>query len=267
MTILEKHYQQHKEERRLKTRHGIVEFTVSMKYIHQYMPDHIRNGNELARKNYKILDIGAGTGKYSIELCNEGFDVTAVELVKRNLEILRSKHKPVKTWQGNALNLDFLKDNTFDLTLLFGPLYHLHKSEEKIQALNEAKRVTKNGGVIFVAYLMNEYSLFSYCFRENRIANLLKSGAVTKDFCVAAKNDELYDYVRLEDIDKLNQKSGLERLTIFSPDGMSDYMRKELNAMNEETFALFIDYQLKAAERKDLIGAGSHTVDVLRVIK
>ena len=258
LSVLERHYQQHKEDHRLETRHGKVEFTVSMKFIHDYLP---------ADKNCRILDIGAGTGRYSLALCSEGYDVTAVELVKSNLDVLRSKHSPVKTWQGNALDLHFLEDNTFDLTLLFGPLYHLHENAEKLKALSEAKRVTKSGGVILAAYLMNEYSLFSFCFKENRIAELMKSGAVSKDFKVCAKNDELYDYMRLEDIDRLNSEAGLERLTIFSPDGMADYMRKELNAMSEESFKLFIEYQLQAAERQDLIGAGSHTVDVLKVVK
>lgn len=259
LSVLERHYQQHKEDHRLETRHGQVEFAVSMKFIHDYLPQD--------RKNCKILDVGAGTGRYSLALCGEGFDVTAVELVKSNLDVLRSKHSPVKTWQGNAVDLHFLENDAFDMTLLFGPLYHLHEKSEKLKALSEAKRVTKSGGVILVAYLMNEYSLFSYCFKENRIAELMKDGAVSADFKVCAKNDELYDYMRLEDIDSLNREAGLERLTIFSPDGMADYMRKELNAMSEESFKLFIDYQMQAAERKDLIGAGSHTVDVLKVIK
>lgn len=259
LSVLERHYQQHKEDHRLETRHGQVEFAVSMKFIHDYLPQD--------RKNCKILDVGAGTGRYSLALCDEGFDVTAVELVKNNLDVLRSKHSPVKTWQGNAVDLHFLENDAFDMTLLFGPLYHLHEKSEKLKALSEAKRVTKSGGVILVAYLMNEYSLFSYCFKENRIAELMKDGAVSADFKVSAKNDELYDYMRLEDIGSLNREAGLERLTIFSPDGMADYMRKELNAMSEESFKLFIDYQMQAAERKDLIGAGSHTVDVLKVNK
>ena len=259
LSVLERHYQQHKEDHRLETRHGQVEFAVSMKFIHDYLPQD--------RKNCKILDVGAGTGRYSLALCGEGFDVTAVELVKSNLDVLRSKHSPVKTWQGNAVDLHFLENDAFDMTLLFGPLYHLHEKSEKLKALSEAKRVTKSGGAILVAYLMNEYSLFSYCFKENRIAELMKDGAVSVDFKVCAKNDELYDYMRLEDIDSLNREADLERLTIFSPDGMADYMRKELNAMSEESFKLFIDYQMQAAERKDLIGAGSHTVDVLKVNK
>ena len=135
--------------------------------------------------------------------------------------------------------------------------------EEKLKALNEARRVTKPGGLIFVAYLMNEYSILSYCFDEERIGDFLKRGIVDSDFHVRVQEGELYDSVRLEDIDRLNREAGLQRVTIFSPDGAADYMRTRLNRMSEETFAHFIDYQKCISERPDLIGAGSHVVDVV----
>ena len=76
----------------------------------------------------------------------------------------------------------------------------------------------------------------------------------------------LYDYVRIEDIDALNEAAGLSRVKIISPDGASDYMRPVLNAMDEETFQIYIDYHLSICERQDLIGAGAHTLDILRKI-
>ena len=80
MTELEKYYNKFNEEKRLTRRHGQVEFITSMKYIHECIGD---------RKCVKILDIGAGTGRYSVALAEEGHDVTAVELVKYNLGILK----------------------------------------------------------------------------------------------------------------------------------------------------------------------------------
>ena len=53
-------------------------------------------------------------------------------------------------------------------------------------------------------------------------------------------------------------------MTIFSPDGPADYMRTRLNRMSDETFAHFLAYQKVDSERPDLIGAGSHVVDVVR---
>ncbi len=110
---------------------------------------------------------------------------------------------------------------------------------------------------------MNEYSILSYCFDEERIGGLMERGAVDEDFHIKADSDELYDYVRLEDIDRLDREAGLKRVTIFSPDGPSDYMRTRLNQMSDETFARFIDYQKRVSERPELMGAGSHVVDVV----
>ncbi len=258
MTELEKYYNKFNEEKRLGSRHGQVEFITSMKYIHECLGED---------KTKKILDIGAGTGRYSVALAEEGYDVTAVELVKYNLGILKSKKSSVKAYQGNALKLSRFADDTFDVTLLFGPMYHLHTEEEQQKALSEASRVTKKDGMILVAYCMNEYSVLTYGFKEGHIKESLAAGKLSEDFQVLSGEKDLYRYMRLSDIDALNEKAGLTRRKIVSPDGPSDFMRPVLNAMDEETFEIFVKYHLSVCERQDLIGAGSHTLDILQNTK
>ena len=252
---LENHYRKFCEDKRLTRRHGQVEYITSMKYIHKYLEQ---------MESPKILDIGAGTGRYSVPLANEGYDVTAVELVKYNLGILKAKKSSVKAYQGTALNLSKFKDETFDFTLLFGPMYHLYTFEDKLQALSEAKRVTKKGGIILVAYLMNEYSVITHGFKKNHIKQCMADGKLTEDFHCISEPEDLYDYVRLEDINQLDEAAGLERIQIIAADGPADYMRKELNAMDEETFELFVQYHLSTCERPELLGASAHTLDILR---
>ena len=254
LSNIEKHYNKHPEDLRLLRRHGIVEFETTMHHLRR-----------LLQPGMSILDIGAGTGRYTSALMAEGFQVKAVELVRRNIEVFLKREPTADVIQGDARNLPSIPSASADATLLLGPLYHLIGEEEKVKALQEAKRLTKPGGLIFVAYLMNEYSILSYCFDEERIGDFLARGIVDKDFHIQTQQDELYDYVRLEDIDRLNRKAGLERVTIFSPDGPADYMRTRLNKMSEETFAHFLAYQKCVSERRDLIGAGSHVVDVVRV--
>lgn len=273
MSELEKYYNKFNEDKRLQSRHGQVEFITSMKYIHQCLDELQEEVQGPAAAGVqsrpddlavRILDIGAGTGRYSVKLAEEGYDVTAVELVKYNLGILKSKKSRVKAFQGNAMNLKRFADEAFDLTLLFGPMYHLFCFEDKLKALTEAARVTKPGGRILVAYCMNEYCVLTYAFKENHIGECIREGRLTEDFHSRAEEKDLYDYVRIEDIDRLNVAAGLERVKIISPDGAADYMRPVLNAMDEQTFRLFVQYHLATCERQDLIGAGAHTLDILK---
>ena len=231
LSNIEKHYNKHPEDLRLQRRHGIVEFETTMHHLRRFIkPDSF------------LLDIGAGTGRYTSALMAEGYRVKAVELVRRNIDVFLKREPTADVVQGDARNMPFLPTGAADVTLLLGPLYHLIGDEEKLKALNEAKRVTKPGGLIFVAYLMNEYSILSYCFDEDRIEGLMERGAVDEDFHIQAQADELYDYVRIDDINRLDERAGLKRVTIFSPDGASDYMRTRLNRMSDETFARFIEY-------------------------
>ena len=252
---LDKYYIKFCEDKRLTRRHGQVEYITSMKYIHEYL-------NQM--ENPKILDVGAGTGRYSVQLANEGYDVTAIELVKHNLGTLKAKGSTVKAFQGNALNLSRFQDNMFDLTLVFGPMYHLYSIEDKVKALKEAKRVTKPGGVILVAYCMNEFSVITYGFKQNNIKQCIKDGKLTKDFHTVSNKEDLFDYVRIEDIKEISDKAELERIKLISADGPADYMRSILKEMDEETFKIFVEYHLSTCERPELLGASAHTLDILR---
>ena len=295
MTELEQYYNKFNEEKRLQSRHGQVEYHTTMHYIHRYLDrlqeeqknwmkqkggaaipsgaailhkearQRVESDRHVEHTPLRIIDIGAGTGRYSVALAEEGYDVTAVELVKYNLGILKQKGANVKAYQGNALKLKRFADNSFDLALLFGPMYHLHSDEEHVQALAEAKRVVRPGGYIMTAYVMNDYSVIKYGFMENHIAERVKRGELTDDFQILHNENELYDYARLEQIDAWNAAAGLSRELMIAPDGPADYIRPVLNAMDEETFELFLQYQLKNCERRELLGASSHTLDILRV--
>ena len=258
MNEIEKYYNKFNEDKRLLSRHGQVEFTITMDYILKTIGD---------KKSLDILDLGAGTGRYSNKLHNLGHNVTAVELVKKNLSVLKQNYPNLKAIQGNALNLKKLKDNSFDITLVFGPMYHVFTMEDKLKVLSEAKRVTKPNGYIFVAYLMNEYAVITYAFKEKNLLNCIKEGKLTDNFETKTNEQDLYSYIRLEQINELNNIAKLKREKIIAVDGPTDYIRPVINKMTEEEFNISIQYQKSICERQDLIGASSHTRDILKNIK
>ena len=260
MTNLEEHYNKFNEDKRLLRRHGNVEYVTTLQYIHESL-ERLKNEGSGA---IRIIDVGAGTGRYSVVLAEEGYDVTAVELVKHNLGLLKAKNANVKAYQGNALRLKRFANDSFDLTLLFGPMYHLYTAEDKLKALNEAARITRPGGIIMVAYLMNEYGVLTYGFKEGHVLECLEDGRLDENFKCHSEEKDLYDYMRLEDISELNQRSGLTRIKIIAADGPANYMRTELNAMSDEVYEAFIRYHLSVCERMELMGATAHTVDILR---
>ncbi|MCX4364155.1 MAG: class I SAM-dependent methyltransferase [Bacilli bacterium] len=248
------YYNKFNEDKRLKTRHGYVEFYTTMKYINEYLKNY---------DNPKIMDIGAGTGAYSIPLA-EKYDVTAVELVKHNLRVIEKNSEKVHAFQGNALDLSKFPDEYADVTLLFGPMYHLISMDEKLAALKEAKRITKKDGIIFVAYIMDDYRLITHGFKEKNIKESKMQGLLSDDYHIVPKSNDLYSSLRLNEIDELNRLANLKRIKIITPDGPSNYIRPYLNKLDDDEFSLFMEYHLKNCERLDLMGAAAHTLDILK---
>ena len=258
MNYLEEYYNNYDEEGRLLSRHGQVEYLTTLHYIRECLTGVF---------DPAILEIGAGTGRYSVFLAKQGFRVTAVELIPHNLELMRAKldgTEPITAIQGNATDLSCLDDDTFDLTMLLGPMYHLYTKEDKLCALQEAVRVTKPGGCILVAYCMNEPTIIQYVFGQNRLQEVLDLHMLTPDWhCISTPKD-VFELVRTEDIAALDAGLPAERLKLIATDGATNYQRPFIDAMDDDTFNKWMAYHLTICERQDLIGASHHTLDILK---
>ena len=255
MNEIEKYYCKFNEDKRLLSRHGQVEYFVAEKYIQEIIA---------GRKNLSIIDIGAGTGRYSIPLLEQGHNVTAVDLVKKNVSTMKLKNASLNAMQGSALDLSKFKDETFDIALLFGPLYHLFSHEDKLKAILEAKRIVKKNGYILIMYLTNEYAVITYAFKEGNLQKVLSENKLDENFQCQTTKEDLYSYVRIEEINKLKSDANLNRYKIIGVDGATDYIRPTINKMSEEDFEIYKKYQLSICERPELLGASSHIMDILQ---
>lgn len=252
-------YNHYDEDSRLLFQHGSVEFLTTMRYIEKYL----KHGD-------KVLEIGAGTGRYSHALARRGHPVDAVELVAHNIEVFRQNTRPgesVTIAQGNALDLSAFADNAYDVTLLLGPLYHLYTQDDKRRALREAIRVTKPGGVIFAAYVISDGCLLDEGFRRGNIsvAEYVRDGLLdARTFAASSQPKDSFELVRKEDVDELMSVFPVTRLHYVASDGCALLLRDEIDAMDADAFALYLKYHFATCERADLAGITSHAVDIFR---
>ncbi len=257
LEALTQYYESYDENSRLDSRRGSVEFLTTLRYIEKYL-----------RPGMRILEIGAATGRYSHYFARQGYAVDAVELIAHNIKLFRQNTRPDETvtiTQGNAKNLDKFPDNSYDITLLLGPMYHLFTEEDKLQALSEAIRVTKKGGIIFAAYCMGDASILQYGFIRGEIHNIIEKCMLDPvTFETFSRPWDLFELDRKEDIDRMRSHFPVTQLHFLATDGYASHMRATLDQMDEETFRLYLRYHFATCERVDLVGYSNHTLDIFR---
>ena len=127
--IIDKYTEYDEDARLISDRGHNVEYLTTMRYIQKFL-----------KPGDKILEIGAATGRYSIALAKMGYEVTAVDLVPKHVEIMKSKTRRLKNFKcmvADALDLSQFEDNSFDVVLNFGPMYHLFNKKIKTARLRK----------------------------------------------------------------------------------------------------------------------------------
>ena len=254
--IVSEFYGKYNEETRLeRSRRGQLEYFTTMEYIHRY-----------AGRSSKILEVGAGTGRYSIALAKEGMDVTAIELTEGNLAVLRRNSEGIdniRSFQGDAIHLERFADNTFDVTLVFGPMYHLYETGDVNRAIDEAIRVTKPGGVMIFAFISVYAIMYANYLSGNWAAG--EEENFTKDYKTKHFKEQLftgYDVVEFEDLFK-DKKT--EWITTAGTDGILEPIQENEDfSFTDEDFEAFKKWYLACAEKRELLGYTNHLIYLCR---
>ena len=249
-------YRQSDEDGRLtRTRHGQLEYATTMAYIHRY-----------ADRRSKVLEVGAGTGRYSIALAKEGMQVTAVELVESNLAVLREKSRGIgniEAFQGDAADLGRFADDSFDMTLLLGPMYHLYEPEEVNGAIDEAIRVTKPGGVMLFAFISVYAIMYANYLSGNWAAGQEENFA--EDYRVRHFKEQLFTGYDVVEFERLFEKKPVEWITTAGVDGLLEPIEERPDfSIPDEDFGAFAAWYLHFAEKRELLGNTNHLLYICR---
>ena len=131
--------------------HGRLEFARTQELLRRWLPP-----------ASVVLDVGGATGVHARWLAADGHQVTLIDPVREHVE----QAATVGTFAAEEGDARALRqaDSSVDVTLLLGPLYHLVDAADRAQALAEAVRVTRPGGVVIAAGI-------------NRYGGLLEAGS------------------------------------------------------------------------------------------
>ena len=237
------------------SRQGQMEYRTTMEYIHRHAP-----------AGAKILEVGAGTGRYAIALAREGYQVTALELLPGNLEVLKKNGAGIpdlSAHQGDALDLRRFDDGAFDLTLVLGPMYHLYEPAEVRTAVAEALRVTKPGGVVFFAFL-SVYAIMGNNYLKGNARFGIREN-FTPDFRVLHFPEQLFTGYDIAEFEGLFTEFSCEHLTTAAADGILELAagRSDFDLPDEE-FEAWVRYHLATCEKRQLLGQSSHLLYICR---
>ena len=244
--LVQEIYRRKSENDRLnKSQAARVEFLTTVRYIEKYLAPRA-----------KILDVGAGAGEYSFYFARKGYSVSALELADANIAAFRAKmtdDDSIDLVQGNAIDLSRYDSESFDVDLLFGPLYHLHEEADKLRCIEEGKRVCKKDGKIFFAFISNDMVILTM---QQLHSDYLISGDYNKE--TFRLDDFPFVFHTPDHCRELLGKAGIQICHEVASDGASELLQDLVNGMDEASYQQYLRYHFYICEKPEFLGMSNH---------
>ena len=248
---------------------GAVEFAVTCRALATYLPP-----------NARVLDIGGGSGRYTIWLAQRGHHVSLADLCPELLSIARTKIGQAgadamveEVVEADARDLSHWADNSFDAVLSLGPFYHLPDPNDRNRALSELRRVLRVGGPAFVA-LMPRYAFLRrtlaipderrHLAQPDFIKRVLEEGVFIND--VPGRFTDGYGALP-EDVSPFFEQHGFTTLALLAAEGIavnSQTALSELAASDPTVYQAALDVIIRTSSDSSILGMAAHLLYVGR---
>jgi len=251
---IEEFYESIEENFRLKRKNvNKIEFLTTVEYLNKYLVP-----------NSKILDACAGGGIYSFYFADNGHQVYAGDLIKKNVKDIKNNQdehlKLNDIFIGSILDLNRYDNETFDMVLNLGSYYHLIDKSKRMESLKESLRVLKKGGIYAVAYVNRYSNVIKYIDMFTRDFNLLQD-YIDKGY--HSKNEVFYCSTPKSIEDELSNFD-LEVLHHVATDGMKFIIGDVVNELDEDRFNKWMKFHLSTCEDSSILGSSEHGLIIAR---
>lgn len=243
MNDLMNYYETHNESERLfSDKAHQLEWLTTTHFLKKYIP-----------QNSEIFDCCAGTGHYAFWLAEQGYVVTAADLVQKHIDIMASSEKAKllkDIFVCNAINMPNIKDDSYDVVLCMGAYYHTHSSAEREKIISECIRVLKPDGILVVAYI-NRNAVFLNHFKRD------PDTALSDGVMNTGENGVFYAS-GFNELDCLCEKFKLTTIANIGTSGQIYMLMSEINELNTQQFNEFFNYHLRVCQEPSIIGNSMH---------
>lgn len=189
----------------------------------------------------RILDAGGGAGRYAIWLGERGYDVTLVDLSKRQCELAREKvaeHDPdgqVRIRRGDLRALPVRTDAFDAVVCTGGPLSHVVDDDERATALDELRRVGRPGAPVFVS-VMGRLAVLQNLVRgpeyHDGLVEIARTGSYTREFAMERTDDPGFTechFFRAAEFEAALESAGFEVEKLVGLEGIAANVGERLN--------------------------------------
>ena len=250
-----------REHRRLEEHQ--LEYELTWRYLDQYLP-----------AQGSILEVGAGTGRYTLELAKRGYTVTAVDLSTALIEACRQRvaneglERRVRFVVADARNLGEVTGSGFDAVLLMGPLYHLIEAADRTAALQEAFNRLREGGILFSAFL-SRFGVMSDLLKgrpswieaQEEVRSVLERGKRPDDFPRGGFRGYL---TQISEIVPLHEALGFETLAVAAVEPLIAADDESYNKLQGKQRQLWLDLLYEISTERSILGASRHLLYIGR---
>ena len=240
-----------------------LEYDLTWRYMTRYLPP-----------TGSILEIGAGTGRYTLALCKRGYSVTAVDLSAALLEQCKLQieasglQKQVQYIVADARDLHAVPTTSFDAVLIMGPLYHLVFEEDRREALRQAVDRLRNGGLLFSAHISRLGILGDlmrktpeWIERKEEVRSLLDRGKRPDD---QPRGGFRGYFTRIPEIRPLHEAAGIQTIALAGVEPAISADDESYNKLLAPQRDRWLDLLLEVSADETTVGASRHLLYIGR---